>query len=224
MHVTVQRTGVEDEVLLSGRLDGRSAGDVRERCTRCSRPARDGPILDLPASSCSTRPVSASLVGAHRPARLTGRDMVLRGAPIRVARLLPAARLDRVITLEPAAASRRRPDRVAPACTLEPADRLASGPRRGLGAAIIAGWPRTGCGPGELPARLGLRGRSGRRTPRRPQRVRGRRDRRGPVTRSRYQAVRRSPPARRGAAATRGARSAIRRAGPAAHVQTPYAR
>ena len=48
------------------------------------------------------------LAGAHRRARLTGRELVLRGAPTRVARLLRVARLDRVITVEP-------PSRLTPA-------------------------------------------------------------------------------------------------------------
>jgi anti-anti-sigma factor len=42
------------------------------------------------------------LVGAHRRARLDGRELVLRGASPRVARLLKVTRLDRVITLAPA--------------------------------------------------------------------------------------------------------------------------
>jgi len=102
MHVTVQRTGVEDEVLLSGRLDGHSAGDVRDTLHAVLSAGSGRLIVDLSGIELLDATGLGVLVGAHRRARLTGREMVLRGAPIRVARLLRLARLDRVITLEPA--------------------------------------------------------------------------------------------------------------------------
>ena len=101
MQVTVQRTGVQDEILLSGRLDGRSAGEVRDTL-HAVLAASSGPlVVDLSGIELIDATGLGVLVGAHRRARLTGRDLVLRGAPIRVDRLLRLARLDRVITLEP---------------------------------------------------------------------------------------------------------------------------
>ena len=102
MQVTVQRIGIVDEILLSGRLDGRSAGEVRDTLHAVLAAGTGRLVVDL----CGIELLDATglgvLVGAHRRARLTGRELVLRGAPVRVVRLLRLARLDRVITLEPA--------------------------------------------------------------------------------------------------------------------------
>jgi len=108
MHVTVQRTGVEDEVLLSGRLDGHSAGDVRDTLHAVLAAGSGRLIVDLSGIELLDATGLGVLAGAHRRARLTGRELVLRDAPIRVARLLRLARLDRVITVEP-------PPRLTPA-------------------------------------------------------------------------------------------------------------
>jgi anti-anti-sigma regulatory factor len=77
MQVTVQRTGIVDEVLLSGRLDGRSAGEVRDTLHAVLGSGSGCLIVDMS-------------------------DLVLRGASVRVTRLLRLTRLHRVITLEPA--------------------------------------------------------------------------------------------------------------------------
>jgi anti-sigma B factor antagonist len=103
MQVTVQRAGVGDEVLLSGRLDGRSAGEVRDTLHAVLAAGSGRLVVDLSGIELLDATGLGVLVGAHRRAQLTGRDLVLRGAPTRVARLLRLARLDRVITLEPAA-------------------------------------------------------------------------------------------------------------------------
>ena len=103
MHVTVQRTGVEDEVLLSGRLDGHSAAEVRDTLHAVLAAGSGRLVVNLSGIELIDATGLGVLVGAHRRARLTGRDMVLRGAPTRVARLLRLARLDRVITVEPPA-------------------------------------------------------------------------------------------------------------------------
>ena len=102
MHVTVQRTGVDDEVLLSGWLDSHSAAEVRDTLHAVLAAGSGRLIVDLSGIELLDATGLGVLVGAHRRARLTGRDMVLRGAPTRVTRLLRLARLDRVITLEPA--------------------------------------------------------------------------------------------------------------------------
>ena len=101
MRVTVQRTGVGDEVLLSGRLDGRSAGEVRDTLHAVLATGSGRLVVDLSGIELLDATGLGVLAGAHRRARLTGRDLVLRGAPTRVDRLLRLARLDRVITVEP---------------------------------------------------------------------------------------------------------------------------
>ena len=108
MHVTVQRTGVGDTVLLSGRLDGRSAGEVRDTLHAVLAAGSGRLVVDLSGIELLDATGLGVLAGAHRRARLTGRELVLRDAPIRVARLLRLARLDRVITVEP-------PSRLTPA-------------------------------------------------------------------------------------------------------------
>ena len=59
MQATVQRTGVGDEAWLSGRLDGRSAGEVRDTLHAVLTAGSGRLVVDLSGSSCSTRPVSA---------------------------------------------------------------------------------------------------------------------------------------------------------------------
>jgi anti-anti-sigma factor len=102
MQVTVQRTGFEDEVLLSGRLDCRSAAEVRDTLHAVLAAGSGRLVVDLSGIELIDATGLGVLAGAHRRARLTGRDLVLRGAPTRVARLLRQVRLDRVITVEPA--------------------------------------------------------------------------------------------------------------------------
>jgi anti-sigma B factor antagonist len=102
MQVTVQRTGTVDEVLLTGRLDGRSAGQVRDTLHAMLAAGSERLVVDLSGVELLDATGLGVLVGAHRRARLAGRDLVLRGAHGRVARLLRLVRLDRVITLEPA--------------------------------------------------------------------------------------------------------------------------
>jgi anti-sigma B factor antagonist len=102
MQVTVQRTGIVDEVLLSGRLDGRSAGEVRDTLHAVLGSGSGCLIVDMSEVELLDATGLGVLVGAHRRARLSGRDLVLRGASVRVTRLLRLTRLHRVITLEPA--------------------------------------------------------------------------------------------------------------------------
>ena len=102
MRMTVQRTGIADEVRLAGRLDCRSAGEVRETLHAVLDAGSGRLVVDLSGLELLDATGLGVLVGAHRRARLAGGDLVLRGAPARIARLLRLARLDRVITLEPA--------------------------------------------------------------------------------------------------------------------------
>ena len=102
MQVTVARTATADEIRLEGRLDARAAGEVRDTLHAVLDAGSGRLVVDLSGLELLDATGLGVLVGAHRRARLAGRDLVLRGAPARVARLLRLARLDRVITLEPA--------------------------------------------------------------------------------------------------------------------------
>jgi anti-anti-sigma factor len=102
MHVTVQQTGSIDEILLSGRLDARAAGPVRDTLHAVLGAGSGLLVVDLSGLELLDATGLGVLVGAHRRARLEGRELVLRGSPDRVVRLLRRTRLDRVITLEPA--------------------------------------------------------------------------------------------------------------------------
>jgi anti-sigma B factor antagonist len=94
MQVTVQRTGIVDEVLLTGRLDGRSAGEVRDTLHAALAAGSGRLVVDLTGVEL----LDATGLGA----RQSGRELVLRGASTRVGRLLRLTRLDRVIPLESA--------------------------------------------------------------------------------------------------------------------------
>jgi anti-sigma B factor antagonist len=99
MQVIERRT---DEIALIGRLDARAAGPVRD-ALHAALGAGSGPlVVDISGVELLDATGLGVLVGAHRRARLDGRELVLLGASARVARLLKVTRLDRVITLAPA--------------------------------------------------------------------------------------------------------------------------
>jgi anti-sigma B factor antagonist len=102
LQIEVVRDGVE--LSLSGRLDVRSAPVARALLHEIVH-AGTGDLLvhvaDLEIWDASGLGV---LVGANRRARRTGRRLVLTGVPPRQLRLLRAARLHRLLTLEPAVA------------------------------------------------------------------------------------------------------------------------
>jgi anti-sigma B factor antagonist len=91
-----------NEITLIGRLDARAAAPVRD-ALHAALGAGSGPlVVDITGVELLDATGLGVLVGAHRRARLDGRELVLRGASTRVARLLKVTRLDRVITLAPA--------------------------------------------------------------------------------------------------------------------------
>lgn len=91
----------EDGVLvLSGRLDARRAGTARDALHAALDEGAGRLVVDLCDVDLVDMTGLGVLVGAHRRARLDGRELVLRGTPPRVARLLARTRLDRVIALE----------------------------------------------------------------------------------------------------------------------------
>jgi len=90
-----------NEITLVGRHDARAAGPVRD-ALHAALGAGSGPlVVDITGVELLDATGLGVLVGAHRRARLDGRELVLRGASTRVARLLKVTRLDRVITLAP---------------------------------------------------------------------------------------------------------------------------
>lgn len=89
-------------VALAGRLDARGAPAVREVLHAALSTGPDRLIVDLSAVELLDKTGLGVLVGAHRRARLEGRELVLRAAPPRVARLLSLIHLDRRIAVEAA--------------------------------------------------------------------------------------------------------------------------
>jgi anti-anti-sigma factor len=91
-----------DEISLIGRLDARAAGPVRDALHAALAEGSGPLVVDISGVELLDATGLGVLVGAHRRARLDGRELVLRGASARVARLLKVTRLDRVIVLAPA--------------------------------------------------------------------------------------------------------------------------
>jgi anti-sigma B factor antagonist len=87
-------------VVLVGRLDVRGAGAAREALHEALARGEGRLLVDLSGVELLDATGLGVLVGAHRRARLQGRELVLCDAGPRVARLLSLTRLDRVITVE----------------------------------------------------------------------------------------------------------------------------
>lgn len=100
----MQVTMDDGVVLLAGRLDARGAAPAREALNQALSTGAGRLVVDLAAVELLDATGLGVLVGAHRRARLADRELVLRGARPRVARLLAITRLDRVIAVEPATA------------------------------------------------------------------------------------------------------------------------
>jgi anti-sigma B factor antagonist len=90
----------EGEVELVGRLDVRGAAPAREALHEALAGGDGRLVVDLSGVELLDATGLGVLVGAHRRARLQGRELVLRDAGPRVARLLSLTRLDRVIAVE----------------------------------------------------------------------------------------------------------------------------
>lgn len=88
------------EVVLVGRLDVRGAAAARDALHEALSHGDGQLVVDLSGVELLDATGLGVLVGAHRRARLDGRELVLRDALPRVARLLSLTRLDRIITVE----------------------------------------------------------------------------------------------------------------------------
>ena len=96
------RARVTDDggVELAGRLDVRGAAAAREALHEALARGSDRLVVDLSGVELLDATGLGVLVAAHRRARLQDRELVLRDAGPRVARLLALTRLDRVIAVE----------------------------------------------------------------------------------------------------------------------------
>ena len=88
---------------LSGRLDMRSATEVREALHSAIDAGAGDLIVDASGVDLIDATGLGVLLGAHRRATKAGRRVVLRDASPRLVRMLRLARLHRVFVLEPAA-------------------------------------------------------------------------------------------------------------------------
>jgi anti-sigma B factor antagonist len=87
-------------VVVSGRLDGRHAGPARDALHAALSSGSGRVVVDLSGVELLDATGLGVLVGAHRRAILAGRELVLRGTPPRIARLLTLTRLRRVLPEE----------------------------------------------------------------------------------------------------------------------------
>lgn len=97
---TARETADGEQVTLSGRLDARGAAPARDALHAALAAGSGRLVVDLSGVELLDATGLGVLVGAHRRARLAGRELVLRDAPPRVARLLSLTRVDRVVTVE----------------------------------------------------------------------------------------------------------------------------
>ncbi len=86
-------------VALTGRLDVRSAADVRLLLVDALEAGAGDLVLDVAGLDAVDATGLGVLVGAHRRAGRAGRVLVLRDVTAPVARLLALTRLDRVLRL-----------------------------------------------------------------------------------------------------------------------------
>jgi anti-sigma B factor antagonist len=102
LQIEVVRSGTE--VVLSGRLDARSAAVARALLHSVVEQGEGDLLLHVGKLEIWDASGLGVLVGAHRKARRTGRRLVLTEVLPRQLRLLRATRLHRLLTVEPAVA------------------------------------------------------------------------------------------------------------------------
>jgi anti-anti-sigma factor len=89
---------------VAGRVDSTTVSELRERLHSAVDGGVGVVILDLTDVEMIDATGLAMLVGTHRRAMRAGRELLLRGTPQRITRLLAATGLDRVLHTEPFAA------------------------------------------------------------------------------------------------------------------------
>ncbi|NHC13404.1 STAS domain-containing protein [Motilibacter deserti] len=85
------------EVVLAGRLDASTVGDVRTALHRALDAGSGQLLVDVSEVEVADATGLGVLVGAHRKAERLERSLVLRGVPPRLQRLLRATRLHRIL-------------------------------------------------------------------------------------------------------------------------------
>lgn len=87
-------------LLVRGRLDSRSAPDVRQALHRLVDDGAGDALVDLAGLVLAEVSTLGLFLEAHRRAERSGRRLVLLDAPAPVGRVLRVTRLDRVLHLE----------------------------------------------------------------------------------------------------------------------------
>jgi anti-sigma B factor antagonist len=90
----------ENVVYLSGFLDVRSVGDVREELNQLIDNSDGDVIVDLEALDALDATGLGLLVATHRRTQLLGRQLVLRHPVPSVVRILAVTRLHRILHVE----------------------------------------------------------------------------------------------------------------------------
>src|SRR3954468_10835119 len=98
MTISVLRPGAM--VALSGRLGATTVADVRTALADAIEQGTGDLVVDLHGVELVDATGLGVLVGAHRRADRAGRRVVLRRIPARIARLLVATRLHRVLCID----------------------------------------------------------------------------------------------------------------------------
>lgn len=117
--------GSHTVLALEGRLDVRSAADVRARLHQAVDGGTGDLVLDLSALAAWDATGLGVIMGTHRRAGRLGRRLVLRGVPPQLQRLLVATKLHRILAVEgatgdpcgatlPAGTNQSLPSAVAP--------------------------------------------------------------------------------------------------------------
>jgi anti-anti-sigma factor len=96
---------VEQVVVVSGRVDGSTSNEVRALLHRALDTGRRTIVVDLSGAATLDLTGLGVLFGAHWRAARQGQEVVLRGTPPRIARVLRATRLHRVLRSEAALAA-----------------------------------------------------------------------------------------------------------------------
>lgn len=99
MHVVTD--SAHTQLRVEGRLDVHTLAEARDLVHAAIDMGCGDLVVDLADVEVADATVLGLLVGAHRRAQRADRRLVLHGVPPRLARLLLATRLHRVLHLEP---------------------------------------------------------------------------------------------------------------------------
>jgi len=91
---------LSDVVVVTGRVDVSTVAALRETLHAAVDRSAGQLVIDVAGVGTIDATGLAMLVGTQRRAHARGHDLVLRDVPVRMARLLRATRLDRVLRSE----------------------------------------------------------------------------------------------------------------------------